>query len=541
MFKRLYFTHSLFLCSVFFTLIIILITLIPFLVKIHNAPKDTSYSLIPNGILVGDYYADLAHIRQGFTSLLVIDQYTTESLKPDSIHLFYTLVGRIGGFFHLSPISIYYICVYSSMAFLFTFIYLLVKLIIPKTYQLYCLFLIYFASPFPSYTVSFLGNSFNIGDSWWINQNIYNRFLMRPIHLIGVTVLLACTYFFIKFYHSKKIIYCFFCGILSFIGIICSTIPEIIFLSAIAFVFLYSLFFYLKTKLPVYLLYLKGIAIIFLISIPALVFIFYQTSTSYIGSIASKWEFITFQKEIYPTTIGVYIISFALLIPFILLSIPNVFKKRQFNSLFILLITSIPFVFYILSVLGIVHINKMRFLYSDPYVFGSLLGTLGIITLLSFIHSLKIKKFLWSLILILFLSNSLLALKSYWWNDLFKQDYYYNIYIPKKYFMLFDYINGSLPKYSKIMTGFGTGTFLPSFTDTIVFIGHETSTINYSLKSQISQDIFHQKYLLEDVKDIFKTHSIAYLLWEDTIEPNRYLPILRKIFQNENVTLYKII
>lgn len=506
--------------SFIFSIVIILITLLPFILKTLHAPPNTYFPLLPNGIILQDYYSDLASIRQGSTIFKEIAPYTTEDVKPEYLHLYYLIAGKIGGMFNLSPIQIYYICTYSTLIALFIFIYLLVSMLVPKSYQLFSLFIIYFSGPFPQ------------GDAWWTNQNVYNRFLMRPHHLTGVTILLALAYFFIKFYRKPSVLNFVICGILSFFGLLFSGTPQIIFLAVISIFFVISFFMFLKTRLLVYKNRFLGILAIIIISLPALVFLFYQISTSFYGTIIGNWEFTTFQKEIYPYTIGVYLISLGLLPLFALFSAPYILKKRSFEPSFIFLLFLAPLCFYLLSVLGFLHINKMRFMYSAPYVFGGILATFGV---------MRFKKIILGLITILFVINSLLSLKSYWLTGLFKKDvYYYNVYIPKNYFGIFEYINSSLTQYSKVMTSFATGNFIPAFTNVKVFVGNEVSTMNFHLKYQISQNVYGQKYSLAEVTDIFQKYNIQYLLWENAAPPNKYLPILKNLFQKDNVVLYKI-
>lgn len=505
--------------SIFFSIVVIIITIIPFISKTRSSPPDNYFSLLPNGIILQDYYSDLSSIYQGATIFKEIGPYTTEDIKPEYLHIYYLIAGKIGGIFGLNPIQIYYICTYSTLVIMFIFIYLLVSTVVPKSHQLFSLFLIYFASPLP-------------GEVWWTNQSIYNRFLMRPHHLAGVTILIACSYFFIKFYRRPKIFDFITCGLLCFFGLIFSGTPGIIFLSVISVFLMFSIFNYLKTKKLIYKNRALGIFAIFVISIPALLFLFLQITSGFYGTIVGNWEFTTFQKEIHPYTFKSYLWSLGFLSPLVFLSLFNIIKKRSFEYFFILLLFLAPFCFYFMSVFGIIHINKMRFIYSAPYVFGSILAAFGV---------LKFKKYLLRLIIILFVINSLISLKTNWLPWISDKAFYYNIYIPKSYFSLFSYINTSLPPFSKIMTSFGVGNFLPSFSSVKVFVGNEVSTMNFHIKYQISENIYIQKYSLKETSEIFKQYNIRYLLWDNPAPPSKYLPILKNIFQKDNIILYEVI
>lgn len=505
--------------SFLFSIVIILITLIPFILKTQNAPPNTLFPLVPNGIILQDYYSDLASIRQGSTIFKEIAPFTTEDIKPQYLHLYYLLVGRLGGIFNLSPIAVYYISAYSTLIILFILIYLLVSTLVPKSHQLFSLFLIYFASPFQK-------------EAWWTNQNIYNRFLMRPHHLAGVTILLALAYFFIKFYRKPNVLNFVICGLLSFFGLLISGTPQIIFLAVISIFLAVSFTMYLKTRLLIHKNRFLGILAIFIISLPALIILFYQISTSFYGTIIGNWEFTTFQKEIYPYTLGAYLTSLGLLPPLVLLSLFYIFKKKSFESVFILLLFVTPIFLYLSSVLGVIHINKMRFIYSAPYVFGSILTAFA---------ATGFKKIIVNFIIIAVVINSILGLKTHWWPQLSDKVFYYNVYIPKNYFEIFEYINSSLPQYSKVMTSFAAGNFLPAFSNAKVFVGNEVGTINFPLKHQISERLYAQKYSLAEFTKIFHDYNIQYLLWESAAPPEKYLPILKNLFQKGNIILYKII
>lgn len=525
-----------------FSIIIFIVTWLPIYSKVLNKPPNTYYPYIHNSVLLQDYYSDLALIRQGKTVFKEIDPYTTETVKPTYIHIFYLLLGKVGKIGNISEIALYYLSAYFTLAIFLIFVNLLVSQVVPKGYRLLCLLIIYFASPFPPINLNIFGKNIFIGEGWWTSMNVYSRFLLRPLHFAGITILVACTYFFILFWRSRKKYYVYLCAFLCFLGILFSAVPELIFLASL---FLIALIILLSsiTNIRKYSAFsqkiISAIGLILLISFPAILFVISQTNSSFIGSVISNWEYNNFKKEDFYANILVYLTSYGLLLPFSLLALPKIIKKMEFEKVFILILTAMPIIFYLLSINGILRINKLRFAYSAPYVFAGILATYGISNLLSVIKNILIKKIVWAVIIILLLFNSFLGFKSYWWPNLFITTYPYNTFIPQKYFLLAKYIDKNLPQYSTVMTNFYTGMFIPSFSNVKVFIGHETSTINFWDKMNLSNAFYSSNLSEKDVKNLFKNYNLQYVLWEGE-KSQKYAPLLDKLLQIENITFYKI-
>jgi hypothetical protein len=531
-----------FIINLIFNVIIIFIVSFPLYAKITSSPSGAYFPLIHQGILTQDYYFDLAMMRLGRSVFTELDPYTTENVAPTWVHIFDLTAGKVGGWLNVSDPVMYYIALYSGLILFFIFIYFLVREVVPPDYQILALFLIYFASPFPQFTTKIFGQPLSIGDSWWTYMNIYSRFFVRPMHQWGEMLMVACTYFYLMFYRTHKTGYMIATAICCSIGLLIATAPELIFLAVIGCISIYLLFAVIRRNSNSNLKKLLiGSITIIISALPVLAFMYYQMITSQTGYIVQTWE-VSFRYESNPTIIWVYLAGIGLMFPLGIIGIFKIIKQLDIKRIFIALMALMPIFLYLLSVNGILNISKLRFAYSAPYVFWGILAVYGLRMIIMAIPINPLKGLLKGIVIFLFVGNSFLGLNAYWIPLLSTPtNYYSNIYLSSDYLETFKYINARVPRFAHIMTDFFTGMIIPAFTDTTVYIGHETSTIDSGRKTGISNTFYWGGLTLDQVIELFKRDKIEYVWWDKPSPPIQYESVLQKVFQAGEVTLYKVV
>jgi hypothetical protein len=115
-----------------------------------------------------------------------------------------------------------------------------------------------------------------------------------------------------------------------------------------------------------------------------------------------------------------------------------------------------------------------------------------------------------------------------------------NVYIPSPVMEAVSYLNHNIPLYSHVLSTFYTGMYLPSFTDTVVYVGNERATNQFYEKYQFSEQFFRGTMLLSDVPRFLEDNDITYVFWDVGESPIRYQTYLTPIFQNSMVTLFRV-
>lgn len=526
---------------VFLLALLICIAFFPTLRQASFAPQDTFYPHI-HGILQ-DYYLDLSTIRQGRIQFHEIDQYTTETTSPSRVHLLYLLMGRIAVSTGISDIGIYYTSLFLTLLLFYFFVQKLVKVIVPKKYFWVSLLLIFFASPFPPYEINALGKKIFLGTSWWTYMDPYHRLILRPHHFLAVTLLVASVYLTVRVLKKPKlssvVMTFFFCAF----GIMISVIPILIFISSLSLLTAGALVRSVVQRRSIWdKKIFVGFVSIILLTLP--IFDYMRSQVTALGfpwTVISDWEYLTFRGENFPVTFWVYVQSFGILIPFILLSIPKIVKEKKPEHILILLLTVIPLVLYFLSTEGVIHINKLRFVYSAPYVFGGMIAALGLDSLIGAVRSKKLYKLLYAIAVILIGANGLWGLSSYWWIEVTTRSIYSNTYIPQKYMTALQYLDKETPRFSNVLSTFYVGMYLPAFAYNTVYIGHETSTYNFWQKRLLTDSFFAGSMSQEQARNLFHQGKIAYVFWDHENLPDAYKSILDPMYSRDGIIIYKVI
>ncbi|KKS47153.1 hypothetical protein A3J20_04610 [Candidatus Gottesmanbacteria bacterium RIFCSPLOWO2_02_FULL_42_29] len=514
----------------FFWPVVLIVIILPDLRRISYTPGDSFYPLIHK--IHEDYYGYLSYIKQGRSQNYIINQYTTADLPPSYLHNYYLFLGRLGKIFSLSDIYMYRIGLYFPLLLYCLYSYCLVSFLIPSKYKWPALFIIFFASPFPDKMVTILGRDFNFKAEWWTGLDAYSRLTMKPHHFMSTSLMLASTFYFLKYLKGRNLRDLIYTGFLMLPAMIFFAMPAFILFCALSAV----LGFYLVTRKPKIRESLV-IIIIFLSSIASLIFVNWE---------AKKINLVTWESvRLNSPQDSLLKLTYRFFLPLGILPvffIPAVFyirEKRKPKYIFPMLIVAIAYLLFILSAKGIVPLPMIRLVYYAPYVFGGLLATMGLIYVTEKINSTAWKRAALSGITILLITNAFFGLQSYWWPELFKKEIFINTYIPKPYLQAMDYLKLNTKQYSNVMSTFYTGMFIPAFTYNKVYIGHEAVPADFPTVWWTAENFMSGQFSQDEARRILSENRILYVFWDQGNLPPAYAELMQPLYKHEYVTIYK--
>ena len=536
----------LFHCAIVFILGFLIYKPIAF--RLSLTPAETVYTYQHR--IHEDYFFYLMVIRQGRDGFLEYDQYTTEPTNPTAMHLYYLTLGQIGKVTGLSDITMYYLGLFVGLILVYIFTWKLSSLFFSSPYNYIAMTIITFASPFPIMNLNLLGSEVAIGTSWWTNMDLYSRITQVPHHFVGQGLMLMSLYYILTFINNKRFIFAILSAVASCIGIVFYSVPLVIFLTSAMITFCIftikpiitavkkkslKILFFKNEKLVI------GIMLILLLSGAALLFVqSILRNPGWPWSTFLTWEadWYNHKTEIYPYTTFVYLISFGVLPIFMLPGFYKILQKLTYQWVFIFFLFITPILLYLAATYHIIHLPKIRFIHSTPYVFAGLIATLGIQTLVELIKLKQLRIIVASIIILIFSWNIFSGIQSYWIPELKKFETPYNTYIPKPYFTIIEYLNKNTKPFSNIYTSYAIGAYLPAFTKNNAYVGHMVSTSNFWSKYSETNSFYAHQATEDNMRNVFKTHNIVYVLGEERGLLNTYKNILTPVFSVGDLTLY---
>lgn len=543
----------LFLVLLFHAMIILGISVLiiaPIKHRVSLTPPGTVYSF-PHRIHE-DYYFYLMVIRQGRDGFAEFDQYTTESTSPTAMHLWYLILGKTGALFERSNIEMYYGGLIVALLLYYFFSYKLAALLFSFSYRFAALAIIFFASPFPTIYLELFGQKIPLGTSWWTNMDPYSRLTQVSHHFIGQALLVAGVFFTLRFVKEKKLWFALATTASVAAGLLFYSVPLVTFLIGTGLTVLFFGGFTVTLQMRKsqhFVQILKrnekliiGGSIVLGVSVICLLFVqSILANSGWPWSTFLAWEanWYNHAKEIYPYTIGVYLVSFGILPLFFVPVIMRILRKPTFSWVFINSLLITPILLYLGASNHLYLIPKIRFVHSAPYVFGGLLATYGIQTVVESIRKKRTRVLVIVGIAGLFLLNIFFGLKSYWLPEFQKYDVFYNTYIPSQYFSIIDYLNGNSEPFSNVFASYTLGVYLPAYVKNNVFVGHMVSTANFWTKYSQANSFFTHDMPVDEAQKIFRDHNISYVLGEEPGLYNVYKTILEPLVSLNNITLYK--
>jgi len=516
----------------------------------------TSSNILPGKTLLiehnflPDYNAYLSKILQGVKgNWLVTERLTSELHDPSLLQIFYLLLGKIGSVFTSNPSVIYLV---SRIVFGFTRLlagFMLITLCFKKkNLRLIAFTLFALSSSFPWIKVEQGKVVYDLYLSGWSHLEPMRKLTFIPHWLAGHTLISLILFLYLKNLKTTLLKYPILIGILSFIiGLIFPSGSLIIY----AIFSLYLIYLFLKKDQNKNIVF-KNTLIIFLLSIPSLVYIVYITSQFPWSSLSADdknaildFPFVTYFKALGP--------SFYLAIPASTIILYKSIKQKVSTPLllttfyFIIPITALYFIDFF------IHYNHGRFVQINIVL------PLAILTTFSLSLFSKISKTRHTLILyltfIIILIPSIVSNLTSFKNQLqFIKDRQgasfpsiptlpYVIYPDDNWFKAILWFKDNTKAEDRVFSFETAGSYIPAYSGNHVFFGHGSQTYNYNNKASLVISFYQGTLPQEDIKALFKDHKIKYVFYgpqeADWGKPPNY-PFLRKVYNTPTTTIYKV-
>jgi len=531
---------------IFFLTIFLTILYLPVINRIKAVPPGKTYTKVHR--IFEDYYYYLSVIRQGRGNWAEVDQYTTEKTNPSRVHLFYLFLGKIARITGISDSDAYYGAITVSLIIFYFYTCRLIRLLLPEKWMIPTLLIIYLAAPLPDFTFYLFDKKITTTYGWWTNTDIYHRLSLIPHHFFTGALLIGTVFYFILYLRQKKIKPAIICGLITGTANLFFAVPGFIFLvSVIAACIIFPAIIYLsaikplkKNKIQVFFnrQILTGLIIILALSVLTQAFVYLQLKLlGHPWSDNLIWEYNTYHAERFPYQFFIFLSSYGILPYLMIILFVNTILKPTFEKIFLLLIGMMPIILYLLSAGGILTINKIRFVYGAPYVFGGIAAIMAIRLIIGKFHNKLIPALF---LFLLFLPNTFISLKNYRERDVKITNYNNNEFIPTIYFEAADFLNGNTEEFSNVLIPFNIGTLLPAYTHNKVYIGHEVSTADFWGKYALSNRFFYEKDMNRDeVQKILGNNRIEYVFWDSGPLPEIYSEFMAPVFRKEHIVIYK--
>lgn len=511
------------------------------------APPDTYYTKPHHNL--HDYYQYLASIRQGRLGISGVNRYTTKTVPAQYLHLYYESLGLAARAVGVTDTQAYYLSiavaivlsVLGSLLFIYSFI--------PRGYRVLAGLFVFLCGPLPQWWITLFGRQIYVGTSYWTRTDIWSRYAMVPHHGMGVALMTLGAWFLFRFIQSKNTWNVFISCIFFAMSSVVYLMPAVLFwLSMGLCILLLGLFYGIRLctrrismcdlvsefhhKKRVCL----GVGAVGIATTGIVVYMLRLGPVEYMRSA----EYLIGRPEQFPFLFSLFVLSHGILLLFYLFALFRLKRAVRFTDFFLISITVTPWMCYLLSSWDMLKIAKYRLVYTNPYLFGGLLATLGAIVILRHVG----KKFRGSIIfcvIILILGTTVGNIASYWLWLTKPGEIYVNTYIPRGIMEGLAYLNASTPPHSHVLSTHYTGMFIPSYTFASVYVGHELVTIDYFDKLDRSWAFFRSQMPLSDTGRFFKDNHIEYVFWDIPESPQRYALYMKEVFRNADCTIFQVV
>ena len=549
---------------IFSTALILGLNLAPTITFINHSPPDRYFPLMHNNSQ--DFYFYLSLMREGAQGhWLTTIPFTTETHSRSLVFNYFLILGKISSLLGI-PMELGYLIarIVSSILFFLCAWLLIRKLKIPYPRLTYLIFL--FASPFLKGDTPYL--------YWWTGIDAIRRASYLPHHMFGGFLLILAFYVILQFVERKISLFRFFSFSLFLLFlmllihtpsllILIMTLPTAI-IGYLSRKNISSLRHGRITKLtiqPFNPLTLTSLFLLLSFSLILMLIFAKLMEGDALWKHALEWEKtlqLSFLKEI----LG----GFGILLPFTLIGIIRSILSKNFSYWLVLSWFLVPIL--MLPLAPFFQISNTRLVQGVPFLPFAMLTAIGIEWIVSVIPTFTLsfegkagiqslmngssgpasgmttKNIILIIIFFIFLLQSIPTLIWSLKDQIHEYSTpYSNIYLDKRLFSAFDFINKEYEPGTVTLASFYTGNYLPAFTNTISFIGHFGYTYDLEKKEEITDNFFSQKLNPEEAKEFLRKNNIRLIFQGPeekrmTTEP-LYPALLRKVFNNDIVTIYQ--
>ncbi len=495
----------------------IFLSISPTLILYLKTPADSVYSFFHNSISDYPYY--ISFIRQGIEGrITTIDQFTTENQAPGLIHVFYLGLGRIGGLFGLSAVTVYLSTrIFLGFALLVTS-YIFISHFLKVKWQRILAFLIFTTSAsFPQIVTTQKGIQIWQYLYWWTEMDPINRLTFIPHFLFGHLGLVVIILLLLSVFRLLRIHYFIFAV---FIGLFLGfTHPP-----SLGMLYLvigsYLLFNFEAKNLAVFALYV-------FLTIPSLIYIYYTTQNVFPWILMGKQEslFYAIRLEEYLLAIG----------PVLLLGLMGMLIKRKGEGWVLTL--------WVLVDIMMIPVSSKIPVFSNIRFLSMMVQLPLAVLAVFFLDYLKKKgrKILFSLAVSLQMTLTLIT----WPGSLMSafsdiNPSALNFVYPKKSLVeAFEFLDDQTFPSGAVLASQDNSLLSAIFSDNPVYFGQSVWTYRNPEKAKMAEEFFSGKMDVCKSYKFFQEGKISFILAENIRESGKIYPYLEKIYGKDNVVIYK--
>src|SRR3989338_3602301 len=527
-FKRFYFLNILFF--IITTATIITLNIFPLYTLAKRSPAGRTYALIHNN--VQDFYFYQSLMNQGTSgNWIIYDPYTTETNKSSIIFSYFTWAGKLSQLLQIPHAYTYHaIRIIAGIFFFITAYRLIIMLKLPYPHLIYFFFL--FAAPF------FKGDTPYM--YWWTGMDPVRRAAYLPHHMFGGFLLIVSVILILRFFSSKKIKYLLYALPLALFMSFIHTPSLIILLIVLP----PTLLFYIVLNLKNWKLLIGNYWYLFvylIIGLLSLSFMVSQTQKGFPWNQYLLWER-NLQYPLDKELIG----ALGILFPFALTGTVISLLSKKFDRIFIACWFAVPIL--LIPAAGKLGMSNIRLIQGIPYLSMSILAVLGLEYLIKLIRKLFVfcsPAIALATVGLLFFAYSYREIV---WSvkDQIREysPIFGNTYLDNRLFAAFDFINKNYPPKTTSVSTFYAGNYLPVYTHTVSFIGHNGYTYNVDRKEPEVAKLFTMKMAEREAKSFLMDNKITLVFqgpeekrfYPDYLYPN----ILKPVYDREEATIYEM-
>jgi hypothetical protein len=527
-----------------FVNILLILANTPYLYRDRHLPPNTIPIYMHQNVVM-DFPGYINFIRQGKEehTWSVKDLYTTETTTPSKLYIYFVLLGKIALIFHLDPTFTYHLIRIVQFEIFSGSIYLLCSFLLGNNFGFWAAILSFMATP----PVSLFGYVFygrnDLGiPSWWM-LNPFRRIDMLPHHEASAILLIFEIFLVLKSLKKSNIRLNLLAGVAAFFSTIFHPISVMVYLVAQPLVaIIYVIFNYIRSrKLDLSFFWIFFIPFIF--TGVAAIIIKFVVSNTYPFNLFPSFEVVWYDR--YTTYIRDYFIGGGItLLIGIPIAIWLIIKSKDISWILIACWAIISYLLIPLSTT--IGIAKFRFALLLPYLPLTILIVKQVQIFWNNQSKQKYKiignALLVGFYLVLTIPSVVIMFQD-WRNQM--QVIEPGMYRTQDVDNAITFIKAHAPIYSRILSGEINGMLIPAYAPVITYVGQYGQTVNFEDKKTVVRLFYKGYYQPNEARTILKDNNINYIFFspEEKIwgpGPEIYGFPLEVWYKNSTVTIYQV-
>lgn len=499
-----------------------------------------------------DYYYYLQFIAQGLRGYWLPRQYSATDDPSIYFHLEpYIVIGQLGRFFHLNPISAYWISVFLLAVILALSIFLLIREVLkdrPFYLQFSSYLLALFAGPFFKLASTPAGLQINSFDYWASYGNFFKKFEPVPHHLIAHILTLITFLVYVRYIkdREKNILktarYAFLLSLIMVVELSFYPFQAMLVFAAIVITsFFYSLYYLMKRQIRSSLSLLVFTCSVVVLSLLAGVLLKNIYDKTILFAKIKEME-VAWRNKV---PIEAVLLNLGPTFILSLFGLKEFVKKINAMAVLLVAFVLMSFILFYSPLDRVLNTHNGRFLSPINYILLGSLGGLGIFYLS--LHFGHLQKYLFVFLTFLFLLFSFPPHIQAFLNIVRDKNLDSPIsYLPKGIVDGFKFLAKYQEKGDVLMTPSQfLGTVLPAFTDRRSYVSRHPETPNYIEKNIRTSNFYLGAMSNREAHEFLQKNGLNFVVLTSIegyeVKPLYRYPFLKQIYRNRDLVIFKLL